>query len=349
VAGLASTKIITQSRELMLGRLASIELGSQAVGLFTTVAFAWWRPSVLALVVGGIAGNAVRAALSHLILPGERDRFGWDAAAVRHVVHFGKWLFLSTLLTFVAGQSDRLVFGKLIPLNLLGVYSIAAMISSVPLQLVSHVGASVVFPWYSREKNQGGELAAIVGRVRPRVLLVGGFLISCLLASGDALIATLYDARYSEAGWIVRLLSLACWFGMLEATNGVALLAHGSPRWVALGSAAKVVAMTATIPIGYRLGAFPGAVVGLVVSELARYAVSARASATIGIRNLAHDFGFSAAIAVTAGAAALLPDLGGAGGIHALPRVVAGAAIAVLVWLPLALRALSAAKAELAT
>jgi len=83
--------------------------------------------SIWALVLGGIVTGATRLVLSHAFLPGSADRFYWDAASVRALLRFGRWIFTSTLLTFAAMQSDRLIFGKLVTMSELGVYSKEAM------------------------------------------------------------------------------------------------------------------------------------------------------------------------------------------------------------------------------
>ena len=61
-------------------------------------------------------------------------------------MRFGRWIFVSTVLTFLAGQSDRLVFGKMIPIALFGVYSIASMLAALPTQAVLKLGGAVIFP-----------------------------------------------------------------------------------------------------------------------------------------------------------------------------------------------------------
>ena len=65
-----------------------------------------------------------------ILLPGTRNRFHWDRSSADEMMSFGRWIFVSTLLTFLAMQADRLIFGKLITLTDLGVYGVAAMMAS---------------------------------------------------------------------------------------------------------------------------------------------------------------------------------------------------------------------------
>ena len=70
---------------------------------------------------------------------------------------------------------------------------------------------------------------------------------------------------------------------------------------MALGHAAKVVAMFLMMPLGYYLHGFSGAVLGLSLTEFVRYAVSATATVRSGVGNLSKDFILTAAIAGSSG------------------------------------------------
>ncbi len=204
-----------------------------------------------------------------------RDRFAWDRDAARFLFHFGKWIFLSTILAFLVGQSDRLIFGKMVPLATLGVYSIATMFAALPTGVLHRVGTAVVFPAFSRKRESMKGFASAYRRSRRPLFALGGLGVACLAASGPALIETLYDPRYAEAGWILQLLAIGAWIHILEVPSGSALLALGLPRWLAAGNALKLVGILAFVPLGFWLYGFPGAIGGFVASETFRYAVLA--------------------------------------------------------------------------
>ena len=170
--GLCSTKLLTANRELAMGRLTIIDLASQVAAFVVMMAWMTIRPSVWALVVGGIVSCVVRMVLSHTALLGLRNRLEWNEEACRAMLHFGKWIFVSTVLTFLAGQSDRLIFGKLVDMKLLGVYSIAIILATLPAQGLGTMTAKIVFPLFSRVYNEGGDLAAAYRRIRWPLLVL---------------------------------------------------------------------------------------------------------------------------------------------------------------------------------
>ena len=151
--------------------------------------------------------SLVRAILSHIVVGGRRQRMAWNREAARELLSFGKWILASSVLAFFAGQSDRLVFGKLIPLGLLGVYSIGAMFAMLPTQIMSRIGTTVLFPALCRSLAAKSNLRGAYQQTRFRVLALGGFLCACAAASGHVAIETLYDPRYADAGWILQILT----------------------------------------------------------------------------------------------------------------------------------------------
>lgn len=308
LAGFESTSLHALRRHLRLDRVTVVELAGQGIGIAATVLLAAADRRVhganhpgaaWAMVGGGLVGSASRLLLSHALLPGIRHRLDLDRGDLRALLRFGRWIFVSTLLTFLASQSDRLVFGKMIPLDLFGVYGIAAMLAAMPTQAVLRLGNSVAFPAYSRLAGRD-DFRDVFGRVRLPLVLGGGAVVSALLACGPFLIRVLYDTRYLQAGWILQYLSAITWLQILECTNGAALLARGRVGWVAAGNAAKLAGMLAFIPLGFHVGGFRGALVGLIASEAARYLTSVMGTAALGLGGFGRDVlltAFTAAVA----------------------------------------------------
>ncbi len=341
--GLNSTKIFTVGRHLDLKRLTLVEFASQVVGVGTMIVWALLSPSYWALAAGGLATPFAKMVLGHLALTGPINRFAWHPPSAHALIHFGKWIFLSTAMTFFAGQSDRLIFAKLIPMDMLGVYSTGAMIALMPLTLFGMIERRVVFPVYSTVHREGRELAPVFLRLRSGFLTAGGVICGGLLASGPTLVALLYDDRYLEAGWILQALTLGTWLNLLETTYGAAHLATARVQWVAASSFGKVVGIVVFVIVGYRLLGFEGAVLGYSLSEAVRYVVLATGGRVMGLPGLGQDLFLSGLVAVSA----LAGHAAGAGlaslGYGVFLQVLAIGSVVGLVWLPFAVRNLGPA------
>jgi O-antigen/teichoic acid export membrane protein len=239
--------------------------------------------------------------LSHLWLPGIRNRFHFERRAARSLFVFGSWIFLSTVATFAANQVDRLIFGKLTTMSMLGVYSIAVMLALAPTQALSTVSNRVLFPLYTRVHYSTEDLPSMFRTARWPLLVVGGWAVAGLIGGGPTIIRLLYDSRYWEAGWMTQIVAAGFWFGIvLGGTYAAVVLAVGRSDWTASMSFSKVLGMVAFIPLGYWLGGFPGAVGGLAMSELVRYCVAVYGAAALGFDEHREDLAISVRVGISA-------------------------------------------------
>ncbi len=203
---------------------------------------------------------------------------------------------------FFSAQADRLIFGKTIPIAMLGVYSIGLLFAKLPNQLMQKLHGSVVFPAFSRKLGAASpaEFESWYRRVHLMLLIVSGLAVTCLVASGPWLVTALYDPRYADAGWILQLLSFGTWVYALAGPPGSAAMALGKPRWLAQGNGAKVVGIALLVPLGFHLADFPGAVAGFASAELMRYGILTFGVREWGLGTLRRDLLLSLMVAASA-------------------------------------------------
>ncbi len=307
ISGFNATSLAQLARHLQLGRLTILELASQVLGFIAIVAFCLYRPTVWAFIFGGLISNLLHLVVSHKYLPGVKNRFRWEKESRDALFNFGRWIFLSTLLTFLASQADRLVFGKMIPLALLGVYGIAVMLATMPTQAIIKIGGSIAFAAYSRVQEDTERFRNVFTRIRVPLIVTGGLLTTGLIACGPALIRLLYPPAYYDAGWILQILAIGAWFQILESTNGSALLAAGKANWVAMGNVGKLIGMVILLPLGFVIDrhyggdGFRGAVTGVAISEVARYLPLAYATSRLKLKAFRRDVALTVFITMAAG------------------------------------------------
>jgi O-antigen/teichoic acid export membrane protein len=336
ISGFNSTSLLRLRRHLAVAKLTLVQLAGQVSAVAVMLGWALIHPTVWALVAGGVASSSVKLVLSHAVVAIRRDRLSWDRGAARDLFQFGKWIFASTILAFLVGQSDRLIFGKVAPLAMLGVYSIAQILANLPSGIAHRIANTVVFPAFSRKGESAGDFASAYHRSRRSLVALGGLAVAALAASGPPLIETLYDPRYVEAGWILQLLAIEAWIRILEVPTGSALLALGLPRWLAIGNALKLAGMLTLIPLGYWLYGFPGAIGGLVATEALRYAACAMGVRRQGLPAAANDLLATLLLVAAAGCGWYASLSVGASGGGRIERLAAAVLVASLAWLPIA-------------
>lgn len=266
--GLQSMKAVTASRELQLRRLFVVEITAQTVSLTFVIFLAWSTRSVWAYILGILLTSALITLLSHVLLTGPSDRLGWNRDALRELFHFGRWTFLSSMLSAFATNGDRLLLGGWVNTQVLGFYSIAYNLANVGEGLASRIFHSVSFPALSGTvRRQPDRLPEMYFRMRwitdSTILFAAGF----LFATGSAIIALLYDPRYASAGWMLQYLS----FGLVFARYGISqdtYLALGRPDYVTVLSVTKLVSLFVLMPSLFYAFGVQGAVLGVAFHML---------------------------------------------------------------------------------
>ena len=338
--GFGATSVQVAQRHLRPQWQALIELSTQLANIVTimtlaTVFRSYFREhhlmSVWSIVAGGLASELTRLFLSHKVLPGIRHRFMLDPEARKLLGKTGRWVFLSTALMFLASQADRLMLGKKIPLELLGVYGIALALGNLPTQGVQRLAGSVLFPAYSRIVHRPDFKKAYL-KVRYPLLLGGAAAVSGFIACGPPLIRLLYDKRYQDAGWILQFLAVASWFQILEAINNPALLAFGRFGWLVVNNVTKLASFVAFVPLGFHLGGLRGALLGLALSDVMKYFASQIGIAARGLHSVGRDALTSLVVACVAALAIWIGAALGARTGNNLVRLLASGFVVVAIW-----------------
>ena len=274
ISGFNSTSLATLNRHLAIGKLTILQLGVQVISLTTMIIWAYFQQSIWAIVIGILLSSFVQAVVSHWLNPLQPNRFAWNKTAFKEIFSFGRWIFLSTLLSFLANQSDRLIIGKLLSIEILGVYTIAYTLADVPRQVSNKLGNNVLFPVISRNKTlPRKELRAAILKKRKFALLVVSVLLAILISFGDFIILALYDERYAQASWMLPLLAMGLWHTILYNTMGPTLIGIGKPIYRTIGTMLTLLMIVVGLPFAFsHLGIF-GIVLVVAFSDFPKYIV----------------------------------------------------------------------------
>lgn len=289
INGLISTKLASLYRHIQLGRVLVINVASQLASIVLMVSLAYAFQTIWALVLGALLSSLVTLVLSHLFIPGPHNRPAWDRDAVRSLLHFGKWIFVSTMLTFAAQKFDVLVLAKLIPMKRLGIYSIGNMLANLPIVIGGQVVGTVLMPALAQSYRSSHQALVESYRKAKRVILLAHAFMTLGLVMGAPTFFLLYDPRYHDAGWIVQLLMCSIWFQYLEQAGGRALLAIADAQSLALTNLVKLLTTAACAFLGFHWFELPGFMVGLALGSAAGMLVVSIRLERQGIPSLAQD------------------------------------------------------------
>jgi O-antigen/teichoic acid export membrane protein len=274
ISGFNSTAIYTLNRHMAVSQVAIFEFGRQVISLAVTIVWASVDHSIRALVIGTLVSELVGLVWSYRMIPNSSNHFAWDKESAKELFSFGKWIFLSTAVTFFAEQADRLIFGKLVPLETLGVYGVALTFADLPRSVTLALSGKVIFPAISKLTDlPRQEIRAKLNHNRKPILIALAFCLTVLVSFGDILIDLLYDKRYIDAAWMLPILALGIWPRMLCNTNEPSLFAIGKPQYSTFANFSRFLCTSVGVLVGFSLLKVPGAIIAIALNDLIFYLV----------------------------------------------------------------------------
>lgn len=305
IAGFNPTRIDTANRHLLLGRVTFLDLVSQVIGILAIVVAAWMMRSVWALVVGTIIGTVAKLVLVSVFMPGTANRFRWEPEAGRDLVHFGKWIFLSTACGFLLSQGDKAILGAYLSLDELGLYNIGFFLASFPVLIGGAVTARVLIPLY-RDHHPATSLGNATRLRRLRFGLSAAMIgmLGTMALFGGPLVGLLYDDRYARAGAIVMAVACVQMPQVVGMTYDQSALAAGQSRPYFLLMAVRAAVQTAAFLTGASFGGLHGALIGQAAAMFAVHPAIVILARRFGVWDGLHDAVFLIS-AMLLGAAAI--------------------------------------------
>jgi len=274
ISSFNSIHILVLNRKLMMKKMVVIDLISQISGIVFMLVWAWFHRDIWALVFGGIVGAFLKMLMTHSSYIGERCRLQLDRNAVNEILHFGKWIFVSSIFGFLLNQGDRILLGGMISSEMLGVYTIAFFLANSLKDLISKLIFSVFFPILSETvRNAAENLEDTYYKIRNKIDGIAFFAAGFLYSSGETIVHILYDSRYEEAGWMLQILSLSL-IGTGSLLASQCFLATGKPKLETLLIIVQVCYFYVIMPSLFYYYNITGAIIAIASYPIVRLLVS---------------------------------------------------------------------------
>lgn len=295
ISGFSSPGLLSLSRHLGVARFSLLEFICQFTLYVVAIGWAFFDRTIRALVVARLVSEVVRTLLSYRLAKGAvRPRFVLEHDTVRSLLTFGRWILIGTVITFLAGQSDRLILPKLLPKSIafqvLGIYGIAFTLSDLPRQIIAMFSSKVGFPFIARFSHQPRpEFRKVLLKYRMMVLAVGAVLLTLTICIGDIFILHVYKRPYHGAAWMIAIFGLGLWHTLLYNTTSPAIMSLQKSHYNAVANLLYFITLVSLLPLGYSHFGIVGAVAAVAISDLPMYVVNVCASYQEGLGMLSQD------------------------------------------------------------
>lgn len=263
VNGLANPRFVMFERDLVYSKLAVLTLGARTISVAVTLAAAFAHRSYWALVLGLLANHAAATILSYALRP-YRPRISF--AKFQSLFAFSGWLTLTSAVTALSMETDKIIVGRLLGVSHAGLYDMTQRVGVLPTRELLAPLQRILFPAYSR-------LIADTPRLRRVVCESINVLASLSLPAGFgfALLAGDFVPLVLGAQWtpIVPLLIVLVPYLGLRSTLSMTLpsvLALGRTRLLFWVSTIYAVVHVPAFILGTAFFALPGSMWSIVAA-----------------------------------------------------------------------------------
>jgi O-antigen/teichoic acid export membrane protein len=272
ILGFRSIEFYIREKELRHFGPTLLNLGSSLLGLVSAIALALLTQSVWALVGSGIIAAIANVTGSFLCLPGRKHRLQWEGTAGKELVHFGKWITLSTAIAFLGTQGDRMILGKWMTMEELGIYTVAFFFAQSVTSLLSGTANRVLLPLLSTtDLDSHDSKRKAYNRSRASFLALAAPILVLFATAGTPFIDFLYDPRYAKAGPMLEILALGAMAAVLRSFFQPLMLSQGdSFRRMILSTGETTFLLAGMIAGGATFG-LPGFLWGWVAAQAVSY------------------------------------------------------------------------------
>ncbi|MBS3651675.1 lipopolysaccharide biosynthesis protein [Pseudaminobacter sp. 19-2017] len=275
--GLSTVALATAQRALRFRWLAAIDAAAFAVGfVIAGTTLAWLGFGIWALVGALVTQYALRTSVLLLGQPHPK-RLMLERRAIGELLYFGGGFTLARICNYLAAQVDRLVVGRWLGAEALGIYSLSSQLMTTPAVIVGQVLDRVLFPTMALVQEEPVRLArAYRSAVAGCALLVLPASVVVAIVAPEV-VRVLLGRGWEEA--IVPLQVLA--FGMLFRTSYKLSDSVSRATGTVYARAWRQAIFTGGVAIGSIVGqhwGVAGVALGVVVAIAANFLLMAQLS-----------------------------------------------------------------------
>lgn len=193
---------------LSLSDLAAM-IGSGAIGVtLAAMGYGYWS-----LVVQQLGQTIISTVLIWGI-SGWRPRCGMSGGAIRELFGFSSSVFATKILHYVTSNLDKLILGKILGGQALGFYDKAYSMMLFPLQNVSHIIGSVMFPALSLIQSDTARVREIYLRSTRAIALLTFPMMAGMFVVAEAFVLEVLGPQWAK---LIPVLQIFCIAGVAKS------------------------------------------------------------------------------------------------------------------------------------
>jgi O-antigen/teichoic acid export membrane protein len=241
------------TREMDFKTRSIIELGGNLVSSLIVLVLALDGFGVWALVLGPIGMHLFKVAGFNAIKR-YRYRVLLSARGMRGMLAFGGYVSVARVFWYFYSQADILICGKIFGKTLLGIYSVAMQLVSIPMNKLSPMLSQIGFSAFSKIQANLASVQANFLRLIHLISLVSFPLFWGLAMVAPQAIPWLLGAKWHSVILPIQLLSIVMPLRFISTMFSPVISSYGRPDVTMQNMVAALIIMPAAFYIGAHWG-----------------------------------------------------------------------------------------------
>ena len=205
--GFVSPRAHVLEKEYKFGKAVFLIQGSAILGAVISVILALVIRNAWALVMGFVAETAILCILSFVLVP-FMPKFEIDRNSLIELMRYARRIFGLPVLTMISYQASNIVLGKVVSMEQLGLYSLAALLTYIPNDLFARVISPVLLPAFSEKQDNKKALCRGLLQTSQLTAIFAIPLVALMACCASELLLLAYGPRYVAMAIPLTVLSL---------------------------------------------------------------------------------------------------------------------------------------------
>ncbi len=254
IRGFINPSIVKYQKDLLFNKEFYLRISIFAVDSFVAIILAIMTHDAISFVWGLIAGSILETIISFLFIrPLPKISFNFNI--IGKIIHSGKWVTLFGIFNYFAQEGDNIVVGRVLGTSPLGIYQMGYKLSTIPISEISDVVNKVVFPVYTRIKEDKKRLKKAFFKTS-LIISVAVFILSAIIFFlPKELIIFVLGSKWAQVALILKVLAIYGFLRAITGTTASLFLSVGKQNYVAMFTFIRFLTLAITIvPLTLHFG-----------------------------------------------------------------------------------------------
>ena len=220
--------MILMQKKLHFSAIAKTDMVSRFISFIVVVAMAYKSFGVYSLAVGSLVFTFF-STIGYIVFGRNLHKpiFYLKIKLLSDFLSFGLYQMGEKIIQYFASQFDTILIGKLLGLEVLGIYNVAKNLVNQPISVINPVITKVTFPLMSQVNNDNNKLKAVFLKTINYLSFVNIPVYLMIFLLANPIVTVMFGAKWLEAVPLVQILSLALILGSIGNPAGSLLLSKG--------------------------------------------------------------------------------------------------------------------------